>query len=130
MIYVDWIATTIAVLRNDPRVTALLPPDAILARYATPADPPRLLTVVLSGGSEAEPLLSVTIDVRAWAETGAEALHLWQAAHAVLSDPLIWAAKRVTRWRLLTGPTLLPDPDIALTQVAASYQAFAYPEAA
>lgn len=129
MTFPDWIAVTIATLRSDPRVTALLPPDHVLARYAAPGDPPRLLTVVLAGGNEATPLLSVTIDVRAWDETGADALRLWQAAHAVLTDPLVWAAKRVTSWRLLTGPRLLPDPDVALTQVIASYQSFAYPEA-
>lgn len=126
--YADWVATVIEVLRQDASVTALVPADQILARYAEPDDPPRLVTVTMAGGGLSDPLLAVSIDVRCWAETGREAMRIWQAVHRVLGDALVWANHGVTSWRLQVAPRLLPDPDVAMTQVITTYQAFVYPE--
>lgn len=125
--YGDWVATVLEVLRQDAGVTALVPPAQILARYADAHDPARLVTVTMAGGGPADPLLAVSIDVRCWAETGREAVQIWQEVHRVLSDPLVWASRGVTSWRLQVAPRLLPDPDFAMTQVIAAYQAFVYP---
>lgn len=126
--YVDWVATVIQVLRQDAGVTGLVPPEQILARYAEPHDPPRLVTVTMAGGGPFDPLLAVSVDVRCWAETGREAVRIWQEVHRVLSDALVWASRGVTSWRLQVAPRLLPDPDVALTQLITTYQAFVYPE--
>ncbi|MCX2728553.1 hypothetical protein OO015_13770 (plasmid) [Thermomicrobium sp. 4228-Ro] len=118
----------IEVLRQHAGLTALVPAEQILARYAEPSDPPRLVTVTLAGGWTSDPLLVVSIDVRCWAETGREAMRIWQEVHHLLSDAMVWASRGVTSWRLQVAPRLLPDPDVALTQVITTYQAFVYPE--
>jgi hypothetical protein len=127
-VFPDWIATTLDVLRHHPTILAVVPPERILARYAEPGDPPRLITVVPAGADQVDPeqLLRVRIDVRCWAETGADAMTIWQLVHRVLTHHLNWVGRGQTRWRLAGGPTLVADPDVALVQVVATYSAFVY----
>jgi hypothetical protein len=127
-VFPDWIATTLDVLRHSTSVTAIVPAERILARYAEPGDPPRLITVVPAGADQVEPeqLLRVRIDVRCWAETGADAMTIWQLVHRVLTNHLNWIGRSQTRWRLVGGPNLVEDPTVALVQVVATYSTFVY----
>lgn len=126
----DWVATTLDVLRNHPTLQAHIAASQILARYAQPGDPPRLVTVVPAGGemTMTETLLRARIDVRCWAEGGETAFALWRLVHQVLTDHVTWLGRRMTRWRLQSGPVSLADPEVALVQVYAVYESLIYGE--